>query len=159
MSRYYVIISIGTCESHDILPLYRIWTDLLKLFISYWRNIPTSQNIWTVLSLTVFKYFSGLQRIAQGEKSIRGELLEQWLPIWAWEWDWGLSSFLDDLKSFFGLFVNKGVRLMAYARLWTTLSQFLAMFKYRLKLSPNMDIRCPRHGTRAMLPCTIKSVE
>ena len=38
---------------------------------------------------------------------------------------------------------------MAYAHLWTTLSRFLAMSKYRLKLSPNMDIRCPRHGTRA----------
>ena len=36
---------------------------------------------------------------------------------------------------------------MAYAHLWTTLSRFLAMSKYRLKLSPNMDIRCPRHGT------------
>ena len=97
----------------------------------------------------LFKYFSGLRRIAQGEKSVGGELLEHWLPIWAWERDWGLSSFLDDLKSFFGLFVNKGVRLMAYVCLWTTLSRFLAMSKYRLKLSPNMDIRCPRHGTRA----------
>ena len=97
----------------------------------------------------LFKYFSGLQRIAQGEKLIGGELLEHWLPIWAWERDWGLSPFLDDLKSFFGLFVNKGVRLMAYVWLWMTLSRFLAMSKYRLKLSPNMDIRCPRHSTRA----------
>ena len=46
-------------------------------------------------------------------------------------------------------FRNFLVRLMAYARLWMTLSRFLAMSKYRLKLSPNMDIRCPRHGTRA----------
>ena len=98
----------------------------------------------------LFKYFSGLRRIAQGEKSVGGELLEHWLPIWAWERDWGLSPFLYDLKSFFGLFVNKGVRLMAYVCLWTTLSRFLAMSKYRLKLSPNMDLRCPRHGTRAL---------
>ena len=97
----------------------------------------------------LFKYFSGLQHIAQGKKSVGGELLEHWLPIWAWEWDWGLSPFLDDLKSFFGLFVNKGVRLMAYFCLWMTLSWFLAMSKYRLKLSPNMDIRFPRHSTRA----------
>ena len=64
-----------------------------------------------------------------------------------------LKSFSDDLKSFFGLFVNKGVRLMAYVCFWTTLSRFLAMSKYRLKLSPNlnMDIRCPRHGTRASI--------
>ena len=66
MSTYYVIIQIGTCYSHDILPLYKIWTDLLKLFISYWRNIPTLQNIWTVLSLTVFLLVKLVNSIAQG---------------------------------------------------------------------------------------------
>ena len=67
---------------------------------------------------------------------------------------WALAAYLGvgarlRLKSFFGLFVNKDVRLMAYVCLWMALSRFLAMSKCRLKLSPNMDLRCPRHGTRA----------
>ena len=31
----------------------------------------------------LFRYFAGLRHIAEGEKSVGGELLEQ-LPIWAW---------------------------------------------------------------------------
>ena len=49
----YVIKQIATHWSHDSLSLYKIWTCLVKLFLSYLRNNPTLTNIWTVLSLTV----------------------------------------------------------------------------------------------------------
>ena len=49
----YVIKQIGTYWSHDSLSLYKIWTCLVELFLSYSRNNPTSTNIWKVLSLTV----------------------------------------------------------------------------------------------------------
>ena len=49
----YVIKQIATYWSHDSLSLYKIWTGLVKLFLSYSRNNPTLTNIWTVLSLTV----------------------------------------------------------------------------------------------------------
>ena len=52
----YVIKQIGTYWSHDILSLYKIWTCLVELFLSYSRNNPTSTNIWKVLSLTVNHY-------------------------------------------------------------------------------------------------------
>ena len=49
----YVIKQIETYWSHDSLSLYKIWTCLVELFLSYSRNNPTSTNIWKVLSLTV----------------------------------------------------------------------------------------------------------
>ena len=50
----YVIKQIATYWSHDSLSWFRIWTCLVKLFLSYLRNNPTLTNIWTVLSLTVY---------------------------------------------------------------------------------------------------------
>ncbi|KIJ91869.1 hypothetical protein K443DRAFT_114456 [Laccaria amethystina LaAM-08-1] len=41
--------------------------------------------------------------------------------------------------------------MMAYVCFWMTLCLFLVMSKSGHKLCPNMDIRCPRHGTRAEL--------
>ena len=52
-NKYYVIKQVGTYWSHDSLSLYKIWTCLVELFLSYSRNNPTSTNIWKVLSLTV----------------------------------------------------------------------------------------------------------
>ena len=49
----YVIKQIATYWSHDSLSLFKIWTCLVKLFLSYSRNNPTLTNIWMVLSLTV----------------------------------------------------------------------------------------------------------
>jgi hypothetical protein len=52
--------------------------------------------------------------------------------------------------SLFGHVTSVGVRVMAYVCFWMTLCLFLDMSEYRHKLCLNMDIRCPRHGTRAL---------
>ena len=75
---------------------------------------------------------------------------------------WALAAYLGvgarlRLKSFFvwpqvlfQIVCKQGCEIDGLCLPLDDLKSVLAMSKYRLKLSSNMDLRCPRHGTRAI---------